>query len=89
MTHLDRQLLVPMSEWLHPKTGGTYIVLGIATCSSNGPDENKVESVIYQSKKHQALYYRLLSEFLDGRFAPLQHDGTPIVFGPQPLKSNQ
>jgi hypothetical protein len=32
--------LVPYSTWFHSKTGGTYTVLGVATCSTNGDREN-------------------------------------------------
>ena len=70
----SRHLLTPLSEWRHVKTDSTYIVLGVALCSTNGPEEHKVESVVYWSNTHQHLCYRLLSEFLDGRFVPLRAD---------------
>jgi len=70
-----KHLLTPLSEWRHTK-GGTYIVFGLALCSTNGEREHKEESVVYWSKHHRALRYRLVAEFLDGRFTPLLADGT-------------
>jgi hypothetical protein len=63
--------LVPYSTWFHPKTGGTYTVLGLATCSTNGERENVERSVVYFSHKYQQLRYREVGEFLDGRFKPV------------------
>jgi hypothetical protein len=63
--------LIPYSTWFHPKTGGTYTVLGVATCSTNGDRENVERSVIYFGHKYQQLRYREVSEFLDGRFKPV------------------
>ena len=82
-TAYGRHLLTPLSEWRHEKTGSTYTVIGVALCSTNGPGEHTIESVVYWSKAHQALRYRLLYEFLDSRFVPLNADGKPMTFGPQ------
>ncbi len=68
----DRSKLKPYSLWLHRKTQSKYVVLGIALCSTNGPNEHKEESVVYWSLTYQHLCYRLLSEFLDGRFVPME-----------------
>jgi hypothetical protein len=61
---------LPCSTWTHVKTGSTYTVLGIALCSTNGPDENKREDVVYVSHSYQGLRTREINEFLDGRFVP-------------------
>lgn len=68
--------LVPLSTWRHFK-GGTYTVLGIASCSDNGPDEGNRRSVVYFSHKYQELRYREVSQFLDGRFVPVQKGVDP------------
>jgi len=70
-----KHLLTPLSEWRHTK-GGTYIVIGLARCSTNGERAGVEESVVYWSKEYQALRYREVTEFLDGRFTPLLADGT-------------
>ncbi len=67
---LDRNLLVPYSTWRHVKTNSLYVVLGIALCGTNGPDEHRALAVIYVSLTHQHLSYREINEFLDGRFQP-------------------
>jgi hypothetical protein len=61
----------PYTIWKHVKTNSHYLVLGIALCSTNGPNEHKERSVVYVSLTHQQLCYRELSEFLDGRFMPI------------------
>lgn len=58
---VSEESLVPFSTWIHFK-GGSYTVLGIATCSDNGPersdseqredDEGKRRSVVYLSHKY-------------------------------------
>jgi hypothetical protein len=63
--------LVPWSTWKHIATGSAYTVVGIAVCSTNGERENEERSVVYVSHTHGVLRYRELSEFLDGRFAPI------------------
>ena len=68
---VNKNLLTPLSEWRHVATNSTYIVIGLALCSTNGEREHTEESVVYWSKKYQALRYREVSEFLDGRFVPL------------------
>lgn len=60
--------LVPYSTWRHVKTGGLYVVLGVARCSTNGEREGVERSVVYVSTTHGHLCYRELSEFLSGRF---------------------
>lgn len=59
--------------WKHVKTRGLYHIMGVARCSTNGERENKEESVIYFSISHQSLRYREISEFLDGRFEPVNY----------------
>lgn len=76
-----KHLLTPLSEWKHVATGGVYIVIGLAMCSTNGPREHAEESVVYWSKHYQALRYREAAEFLDGRFVPLDGDGNERRFG--------
>ncbi len=56
------------SLWRHPKTGGLFFVLDVATCSTNGDRENVERSVVYWSFARRAWRYRELSEFMDGRF---------------------
>lgn len=68
----SRELLTPFSTWLHEATRSTYTVIGVALCSTNGPGEHEAESVVYVSHTHGGLCYRLLSEFLDGRFTPVR-----------------
>jgi hypothetical protein len=58
--------------WRHVKTNSLYHVMGIARCSTNGERENKEDSVIYFSMDYQSLRYREVSEFLDGRFEPIE-----------------
>lgn len=58
--------ITPYSTWKHLRTGSFYTVLGVAQCSTNG-NENEI-SVVYISHKYQALRYREISEFMDGRF---------------------
>lgn len=60
----------PLSVWRHYK-GGLYVVIGVAACSTNGPDEGE-PAVVYQSTTHRELRYRSLSEFMDGRFTEVQ-----------------
>jgi hypothetical protein len=59
----------PGSVWHHLKTDSMYVVIGIATCSTNGDREDKERSVIYWSVDRKCWRYRELGEFLDGRFA--------------------
>jgi hypothetical protein len=73
---ISEESLVPFSTWVHFK-GGTYTVLGVATCSDNGLDEGKRQSVVYFSHKYQELRYREVSQFLDGRFVPVQQGVDP------------
>ncbi len=65
----------PYSTWQHQKTGSLYIVLGIGMCSTNGEREHLERSVVYVSMDYQALRYREISEFLDGRFIPVDRKG--------------
>jgi hypothetical protein len=65
----DSALLTPYSLWRHRK-GDLYVVLGVSQCSTNG-SEGK-ESVVYYSLKYKALRDRVLHEFLDGRFVPVE-----------------
>lgn len=67
-----RELLTPFSTWYHHGTKSTYTVIGVALCSTNGPDEHKREDVIYVSHSFQGLRSRKIGEFLDGRFTPLE-----------------
>jgi hypothetical protein len=65
-----RHELVPFSTWYHRGSNSFYTVIGIALCSTNGPDEHKAEAVVYVSHTHQGLRYREIKEFLSGRFVP-------------------
>lgn len=60
--------VVPFSTWYHPKTDSTYTVIGIAECSTNGSEGQRV--VVYLSHSRQVLKYRDYREFTDGRFVP-------------------
>jgi hypothetical protein len=68
----DRRDIIPFSVWRHVPDGACYLVLGIGLCSSNGPREHLEESVIYVSLSYQKLRYRVVDEFLDGRFEPVR-----------------
>jgi hypothetical protein len=64
---------IPMRTYRHVKTASLYLVLGTATCSTNGPGENRDRSVIYVpitpgKGTVGTLRYRDLAEFMDGRF---------------------
>lgn len=58
----------PLTPWRHPKTGGLFLILGVATCSTNGPREDVERSVVYWSFKKRMWRYREIGEFMDGRF---------------------
>lgn len=60
-----------LSVWRHHK-GGLYIVVGVATCSTNGERDGRERSVIYHSTVHGHLRYRELTEFMDGRFTEVK-----------------
>lgn len=60
----------PYSVWRHYK-GGLYVVLCVATCSTNGHRDGVEKSVVYHSLKYGHVRYRELSEFMDGRFIEL------------------
>lgn len=57
--------------WTHKKRGGVYHVLGISTCSTNGPRDSQEEVVVYFSMTYQKLRHRDVEQFLDGRFEPI------------------
>lgn len=63
----------PLSVWRHYK-GGLYVVVGLATCSTNGERDGVERSVVYHSLKYGHLRYRELSEFMDGRFAEVDSE---------------
>jgi hypothetical protein len=67
----NEQDLIRYAYWKHPKTGGFYKVLFVATCSTNGERDNKERSIVYSNIliPHN-IRYREISEFLDGRFVP-------------------
>jgi hypothetical protein len=56
--------------WKHLKTGGTYTVIGVATCSTNGR-QNDEKGVVYQNHTEGRIFYRKLEEFMDGRFVQI------------------
>ncbi len=62
--------LTRYAYWKHPKTGGYYKVLFVAICSTN--ITNGQRSVVYHNVNplKPEVYYREISEFLDGRFVP-------------------
>jgi formylmethanofuran dehydrogenase subunit E len=57
-----------MEIWKHLKTDSLYLVLGEATCSTNGALEEGQPAVVYYSLTYQRWFYRKASEFYDGRF---------------------
>lgn len=59
---------LPWSTWHHLKTGGLYTVLCVATCSTNGHGDKTERSVVYLSHTKHRIWYRELSQFMDGRF---------------------
>lgn len=61
----------PYSIWHHVKTNSLYVVLGVATQSTNGPGEHKNKAVVYWSLSHGQICYCDLDEFTDGRFQPV------------------
>jgi hypothetical protein len=65
-----REVVTPFSLWYHPKTGGTYLVLGFGADSTNGRDNE--ETVVYWSFTRRAWRHRKVREFLDGRFIPIK-----------------
>lgn len=67
----SEECLNPFSVWTHTKSGGTYIVLGVSTCSTNGPCEGVERVVVYMSTTYQQLRHRDVKQFLDGRFVPM------------------
>lgn len=57
-----------MEIWRHVKTDSLYLVLGNATCSTNGHQDEGRASVVYYSLTYQRWFYRKVTEFYDGRF---------------------
>lgn len=64
----------PLTSWFHPATSSHYVVVGLATCSTNGPGVGEVDEVVYWSVTTGTLHHRRRDEFLDGRFLPLVED---------------
>ncbi len=64
--------VVPLSVWRHVASGGLYVVMGVARCSTNGDREGVEQSVVYWSVARRHLNYREAGEFLDGRFVPVE-----------------
>jgi hypothetical protein len=62
--------------YVHAATRSYYVVLGVGTCSTNGPREGAERSVVYYSLGRRELKYREASEFLTpGRFVRLDGPG--------------
>ncbi len=76
MPAVSRTALTYYRLWRHVKTGLHYILIGIAKCATNGERDGKQESVVYYGLTHQHLYYREIGEFLDGRFQPVEREGS-------------
>ena len=57
--------LAPGTIYRHPKTGGSYEVVGVSTCATNGQGGL---CVVYRSRSSGIMFHRELSEFTDGRF---------------------
>ncbi len=72
---LDWSTIQPNTLWIHKK-GGLYLVLGLVRSSTNGR-ENEPEEVLYYSFAHKTYNRREVSEFMDGRFKPI--DSLPIA----------
>lgn len=71
----------PWSRWTH-RNGGVYVVVGVSTCSTNGPADGVERVVVYYSTTYGRLRHRELSEFMDGRFvelAPDDRDGGTVA----------
>lgn len=71
VTRYPRSAVTPYSLWRHRK-GGLYLVLGMGTSSTDGKDILDMEEVIYWSFTHRGTRTREVSQFLDGRFIPVQ-----------------
>lgn len=69
--------LVPYSTWRHVKTNSTYTVLGIVESSTNGRENERY--VEYISHTYQTKKVREISEFLDGRFEPIEKYTTAVI----------
>jgi hypothetical protein len=69
MYHED--MLKEITIWRHVASGGLYLIMGVARCSTNGEREGKERSVVYYSVERQHFNYREMWEFLDGRFEPV------------------
>jgi hypothetical protein len=61
-----------MEIWKHVKTDSLYLVLGEASCSTNGIRDGVEKSVIYYSLTYQRWFYREAKEFYDGRFVKVE-----------------
>lgn len=55
--------------WLHRKSGGRYVIVGIAIPATNGRERDEVD-VVYARQEPEVgmLFTRKLTEFVDGRF---------------------
>jgi hypothetical protein len=51
------------SVWRHKKTGGLYVVIGVATVEGAG-----ARVVVYVSRHTGQMFTRPYPEFMDGRF---------------------
>ena len=61
-----------MEIWRHVKTDSLYLVLGEATCSTNGVWDAGKPAVVYYSLTYQRWFYRRAEEFYDGRFVKVE-----------------
>ena len=61
----------------HNATNSFYVVLGVGSCSTNGPRERIERSVVYYSLSRREIKYREVAEFVSpGRFTRV--DALPI-----------
>lgn len=68
---VSEDALTQYSVWYHPKGGGVYLVTGVSTSSTNGDHQEGQRVVHYLSFKYREPRHREISQFLDGRFVPL------------------
>ncbi len=69
----------PFTIWKHVRTNSLYVVLGIAYDSTNRENEPENERyVVYVSQTTGLMRVREISEFLDGRFAPMGFDASNV-----------
>lgn len=59
------------ARWRHRARGTTYREVGLGTLKTNGPLADGDTVMVYRAETDGAIGVRAVSEFLDGRFEPL------------------